>query len=454
MSFDKVITAPFRNGGFVRLIIGGLLEFIPIIGFLFALGYTLKCYEHGTAERDEMPEWSQWGQKLADGFMVLLISLIYMIVPLLFLPSIISFAEYGMRGYYDFSMIVIPALLYLVFGFSIPMALSNYAVNRTFVSAFNLGYIFKLIAAKPGSYIGAFFLYWFACLMTFLFVIFVPIVGWLFSIFAGFYMSCVSGLLFGSVYKSAVSSVNGFKPAGPVMEKVRSCPRCGVETVSSAQFCKKCGSRIDVLPVAGQKEIAAASEDTLKCPGCGRQALPSDRFCKSCGARIILPADPAPPPVVAPPSAPVPVEVSEPVNEVAAPVTETVVEESFPNAAAEAAPEKVHIDAAGVETTVLRLEDEKFPILQSAGGEDNITVNKIEFILGRDGEKCDYAFSETVIGRMHAKIISLGGYFIVDLDSKNGTYVNDKRIESNVSCELKDGDRIRFANKEYILKVE
>lgn len=444
MSFDKVITAPFKNGGFVRLIIGGLLEFIPIIGWLFVSGYMLKCYEHGTAGRDEMPEWSQWGQKLADGFMVILVSLIYMIVPLLFLPTIIRFVEYGMRGYFDFSMIVIPALLCLVFCFSIPMALSNYAVNRTFVSAFNLGYIFKLIAARPGSYIGAFFLYWFACLITFIFVIFVPIVGWLFSIFSGFYLSCVSGLLFGSVYKRAVSSVNGVKPAGPVLEKGWLCPRCGEETTASAKFCKKCGAKIDDLPVTGQKEIAASSEDALKCPGCGRKAISSDKFCKSCGDRIDLAANKASSVVASLPT-PVQAEVPESVRENAAPVSLTAVEE--------AVPETTHISSASVETTVLRLEDDKFPILQPVNGEDAILVDKIEFILGRDGEKCDYTFSETVIGRMHAKLISLGGYFIVDLNSKNGTYVNDKRIESNVSCELKDGDRIRFANKEYILKV-
>lgn len=473
MSFDRVLSAPFKNGGFVRLIIGGLLEFVPIIGWFFVAGFMLKCYEHGTENRDEMPEWSEWGAKFADGFMVFLISVIYMIVPLLFLPSIIRFVEYGMR---DITLIMIPMLLGIIFGFSIPMAVANYAVNKTFMSAFNLGQIFRLIAAAPGSYIGAHLLYWFANILVIVFVVFIPIIGWLFSIFSGFYLMCVAGLLFGGVYHKAASKIGGKSPVAPTIVNVLKCPQCGSQIRPAEKFCNKCGSKVNTEPGNLENDIASMPIEVRKCQNCGMQITPIEKFCKKCGARVNIG----------------PVHLKEESVSVQGPVCcpqcgsqvmpadrfckkcgsktdsgagceETVIPAVTPAviqevAAGEASPENTpetsRIDAASVETTILKLEDEKYPVLQSVSGDESIAVNKIEFILGRDCEKSDYTFNETVIGRVHAKIISLGGYYIVDLGSKNGTYVNDKRIESNVNCELKDGDRIRFANKEYILKIE
>ncbi|MBI4224132.1 MAG: FHA domain-containing protein [Deltaproteobacteria bacterium] len=62
-----------------------------------------------------------------------------------------------------------------------------------------------------------------------------------------------------------------------------------------------------------------------------------------------------------------------------------------------------------------------------------------ELILGRE-EGCDFCIDEYVISRQHAKIIKKwGGIALVDLDSKNGTFVNNKRITEEF---LHDGDRI------------
>ena len=47
--------------------------------------------------------------------------------------------------------------------------------------------------------------------------------------------------------------------------------------------------------------------------------------------------------------------------------------------------------------------------------------------------------------REHAKIIADGPRFhLVDLNSTNGTFVNEERIQTGVPVEFKDGDEVRF----------
>ena len=63
--------------------------------------------------------------------------------------------------------------------------------------------------------------------------------------------------------------------------------------------------------------------------------------------------------------------------------------------------------------------------------------------LGRDND-CDICLSDLSVSRHHARIQpGMDGYYVVDLQSTNGTFVNDK---SASMCKLKDGDYLRFGN--------
>jgi diguanylate cyclase (GGDEF)-like protein len=64
-------------------------------------------------------------------------------------------------------------------------------------------------------------------------------------------------------------------------------------------------------------------------------------------------------------------------------------------------------------------------------------------VIGRDPE-CDIRIRDKSVSRRHARVEFVHGeYSITDLDSTNGTYVNDQRVSSRL---LKDGDYLHVGN--------
>ena len=70
-----------------------------------------------------------------------------------------------------------------------------------------------------------------------------------------------------------------------------------------------------------------------------------------------------------------------------------------------------------------------------------------ESVIGSSKEMADIIISETGISRTHAKLIKEDDkYFIKDLNSTNGTYVNDTPLVSYQIMQLNPGDIIRLGN--------
>lgn len=68
-------------------------------------------------------------------------------------------------------------------------------------------------------------------------------------------------------------------------------------------------------------------------------------------------------------------------------------------------------------------------------------------IVGRS-EDCDISIPDTYLSQMHFKITCVDGdWFIEDLKSKNGTFVNDIRVRKPAL--LKDGDIISFGDVQF-----
>jgi len=80
-----------------------------------------------------------------------------------------------------------------------------------------------------------------------------------------------------------------------------------------------------------------------------------------------------------------------------------------------------------------------------------IDMNNGSFSIGRiaSGKStCDYSFPDGTEGvsRNHAQIREMGGkYYIFDMNSSFGTYVNSVRIPPQQACELTDGAKVAFS---------
>lgn len=58
------------------------------------------------------------------------------------------------------------------------------------------------------------------------------------------------------------------------------------------------------------------------------------------------------------------------------------------------------------------------------------------------------------ISRQHCRIShTMGNYFVEDLRSSNGTYLNQRRLEPNQPAKLADGDILRLADLDLQVKL-
>lgn len=104
------------------------------------------------------------------------------------------------------------------------------------------------------------------------------------------------------------------------------------------------------------------------------------------------------------------------------------------------------------ETSVILEEAPKLACLIGCGdnAQEKIFIDKPSFVIGRIKSQSDYISFNGAVGKLHAEITNKGGaYYMKDLNSRNGTFINGERIVSNVEHSIQNNDRIAFANSEY-----
>ncbi len=106
------------------------------------------------------------------------------------------------------------------------------------------------------------------------------------------------------------------------------------------------------------------------------------------------------------------------------------------------------------DTALIEISKQDYPQLTTItnGVAEYVDINKPSFVIGKLKEQVDMVIMDRAVSRIHAEITyAEGGCLLRDLNSKNGTYVNGERINSNVNYPIYNEDRIRFANREYTL---
>lgn len=110
-------------------------------------------------------------------------------------------------------------------------------------------------------------------------------------------------------------------------------------------------------------------------------------------------------------------------------------------------------DKQNYNDTVLLFPNENRPFLKGAGKDNNelVLISKADFLIGRLKGYVDHVIDNEAVGKIHAQIICVENqYYIKDLNSVNGTYINNVRIESNKEFKVLNGDKITLANEDYI----
>lgn len=77
-----------------------------------------------------------------------------------------------------------------------------------------------------------------------------------------------------------------------------------------------------------------------------------------------------------------------------------------------------------------------------------ITVDKPEFTIGKKAAVVDGLITYSkFVGRVHCRIVKREKeFYVYDLESKNGTFVNNKIVEPENGVLLRDGDRLKIAD--------
>ena len=79
-----------------------------------------------------------------------------------------------------------------------------------------------------------------------------------------------------------------------------------------------------------------------------------------------------------------------------------------------------------------------------------IPLREFPFVVGRKEDICNYTVVDTLVSRQHFELYMKDNkVYIKDLNSSNGTYVNEEIIEGYEECLLKDGSIIRVGNQTF-----
>lgn len=93
-----------------------------------------------------------------------------------------------------------------------------------------------------------------------------------------------------------------------------------------------------------------------------------------------------------------------------------------------------------------------YPTLTRNKTGESVLINKNSFIIGKSPDMVDYCVRyNSNISRKHVCIIKMeDGYYIQDLETTNGTYVNGMRVSGSSSVKLEDGYVIKMAEEEFV----
>lgn len=91
-----------------------------------------------------------------------------------------------------------------------------------------------------------------------------------------------------------------------------------------------------------------------------------------------------------------------------------------------------------------------YPYLIRTANHEKVNITKDYFRIGKDESYADLCLKNPAISHKHACIVRRGNdYYIIDTNSKNHTYVEGIRIQSNTETKLENGVKFCLAKEEF-----
>lgn len=111
------------------------------------------------------------------------------------------------------------------------------------------------------------------------------------------------------------------------------------------------------------------------------------------------------------------------------------------------------LSAGSNETTVLSAKP--YATLTRKSNNESVKIASDKFVIGKERSKVSYCIDGNgAISRSHAQIVkNAGKVSIVDLSSKNGTFVNGVKCDANVPVAINNGDKIILADEEFTITL-
>lgn len=113
---------------------------------------------------------------------------------------------------------------------------------------------------------------------------------------------------------------------------------------------------------------------------------------------------------------------------------------------------KAYFDGEGlppISSDMISWSGEAYLVRQS--NNERVVLNKSVFRMGKEKMLVDYCLDNANISRLHVKFSQIANMFYVkDLHSTNGTYINSEKLNPNKAYRIVHGDHIRLANEEFI----
>jgi len=198
MNIGKSLSFVFEDKKWIeKILIGGILMLIPLLGPILMLGYSVALVRNvRNHEPEPLPEWDDWGTKIAEGFKLLIINFIwglplFILMFLMFIPAAMAGNSDSGGGFAGFLMFCFGCFMFLyaiVLWLAVPGITIKFAETGEFGDGFKVGEILNFTKKHVGP------------------IIIVAIVSWLVYMVAGLIgmLLCGVGTLFTMFWASLV----------------------------------------------------------------------------------------------------------------------------------------------------------------------------------------------------------------------------------------------------------